>query len=127
MQQADLSVTAAGDVPVAKLEGEVDMGNAQDLRESLLHAVSNHAPGLVVDLSRTTYLDSAGVHVVFDVARKLHARQQQLRVVIPSGAPIRRVLMLTNVSAVAPVHELLDDAVAHIASGDEGEGPAAAE
>lgn len=121
---AELVVNEAGGVPVAALEGDVDMGNARDLRDALLAAVDNHAAGLVVDLSRTSYLDSAGIHVVFDLARKLHARQQQLRVVVPTGAPIRRVLTLTNVSAVAPIHERREDAVAAFAAGTDG-GPGA--
>lgn len=111
---AELALRVAGEVPVATLEGDVDMGNARDLRKSLLAGVGNDAPGLVLDLSRTTYLDSAGVHVVFDLARKLHARQQQLHVVVPAGAAIRRVLVLTNVSAVARMHETVDDALGRL-------------
>jgi anti-anti-sigma factor len=117
---AELVVTTAGGVPVAALEGEVDMGNARDIRDSLLEAVTNHAPGLVIDLSAITYLDSAGIHVVFDLARRLHARQQQLLVVVPAEAPIRRVLTLTNVSAVAPMHERRDDALALLSAASDG-------
>lgn len=117
---AELAVSVVGEVPVAAIDGEIDMGNAQDVRDSLLDAVTNHAPGLVVDLSGVTYLDSAGIHVVFDLARRLRARQQQLRVVVPSGAPIRRVLTLTNVPAVAPMHEQLEDALTGLADGSDG-------
>lgn len=113
---ADLSVEAVGEVPVATVKGEVDMGNARDVKDALLASVANHAPGLVVDLSPTTYVDSAGVHVVFDLARRLQARQQELRVVVPEEAPIRRVLVLTNVDAVAPMHTALDEAVAGVAA-----------
>jgi anti-anti-sigma factor len=117
---AELVVTSAGPVPVAVLEGEVDMGNARDIRDSLLDAVTNHAPGLVIDLSAITYLDSAGIHVVFDVARRLHSRQQQLFVVVPGASPIRRVLTLTNVSAVAPMHEQREDAVSQLGAASDG-------
>ncbi len=120
---AELVLSAAGDVPIAVLDGEVDMGNASELRESMLAGVDNQAPGLVLDLSRTTYLDSAGVHVVFDLARRLHARQQQLHVVVPAGAPIRRVLVLTNVSAAAPLHENLEEAVAGVGARGKPELP----
>ena len=116
-------MTAAGEVPIAALEGEIDMANAEDLRDSMLEAVTNRAPGLVVDLTSTTYLDSAGIHVVFELARRLHARQQQLRVVVPAGATIRRVLTLTNVSAVAPMHERCDDAVAELVAQADGASP----
>lgn len=115
MPPVDVALRMDGEVPVAILNGDVDMGNAQDVRNSLLDGVGNDAPGLVLDLSATTYLDSAGVHVVFELARKLQARQQQLHVVVPSGAPIRRVLVLTNVSAVAPMHGKVEDAVVELA------------
>lgn len=121
---AQLALSAAGDVPIAVLDGEVDMGNAGELRDSMLAGVGNQAPGLILDLSRTTYLDSAGVHVVFDLARRLRARQQELRVVVPAGAPIRRVLVLTNVSAAAPLHESLDEAVAGVGVRGKPEPPA---
>jgi anti-anti-sigma factor len=119
-RDAEVVVTAAGEVPIAALEGEIDMANAEDLRDSMLAAVTNRAPGLVMDLTSTTYLDSAGIHVVFELARRLHARQQQLRVVVPAGATIRRVLTLTNVSAVAPMHERRDDAVAELVAQADG-------
>jgi anti-sigma B factor antagonist len=122
-RDAEVVVTAAGEVPIAALEGEIDMANAEDLRDSMLEAVTNRAPGLVVDLTSTTYLDSAGIHVVFELARRLHARQQQLRVVVPAGATIRRVLTLTNVSAVAPMHERCDDAVAELVAQADGASP----
>lgn len=101
---------------MAALAGDVDMANAHELRDSLLAAVTNQAPGLVLDLSRTTYLDSAGVHVVFDLARRLAARHQQLRLVVPPDAPVRRVLALTNAAAVAPLHEIVGDAVGGLAA-----------
>lgn len=114
MPPFELRVEDRRGVPVAVLEGEVDMGNARDLETSLLDEVPNHAPGLVLDLARTSYLDSAGVHVLFDLARRLQARQQQLRLAVPPDAPIRRVLTLTNVEAAAPLHESVEDAVAPI-------------
>ncbi len=114
MRGAEIIVTESREVPIAALEGEIDMANAEDLRDSMLAAVTNRAPGLVMDLTSTTYLDSAGIHVVFELARRLHSRQQQLRVVVPAGATIRRVLTLTNVSAVAPMHGHRDDAVAEL-------------
>lgn len=112
---ADLALRRDGDVPVATINGDVDVANAQELRKSLLEEVGDDAPGLVVDLSSTTYLDSAGVHAMFDLARKLQAQQQQLHVVVPLGAAIRRVLVLTNVSAVAPMHGKVEDAVHQLA------------
>jgi anti-sigma B factor antagonist len=102
------------DVVVARLAGEVDLSNARDVGDKLSTAVPNTALGLVLDLTATTYLDSSGVHLVFDLAERLRTRQQQLRVVVPAGAPIRRVLRIVELDESVPVMAAVDEAVADI-------------
>jgi anti-sigma B factor antagonist len=97
---------------VAQLNGEVDMTNAAFVREELLGAVPNDVIALVVDLSGCRYLDSAGIEVLFDLSRRLARRRQELRLVVPEGSPLGRVLALTDVASVAPVHASLQSALA---------------
>jgi anti-anti-sigma factor len=101
-------------VPVARLSGEVDISRAAAIRLDLLRALSNLHHGLVVDLREVTYLDSAGVNVLFEVAERLAARQQALATVIPENALIQRVADLVNLGSATEIHQNLDDAVAAI-------------
>ena len=64
--------------------------------------------GLILDLSEVTYLDSSGIHLLFDLGRRLAARRQALRLVVPPGAPMRRVLELCAVDGVAPMDRELE-------------------
>jgi anti-anti-sigma factor len=102
------------DVVVARLSGEIDLSNAAQVGEDLGAGVPNSALGLVIDLTATEYLDSSGVHLVFDLAERLQRRQQQLRVVVPDGAPIRRVLRIVELDGAVPVLATVDEAVAQI-------------
>jgi anti-anti-sigma factor len=102
------------DVVVARLSGEIDMSNANEVGDELSSAVPNTALGLVLDLTALTYLDSSGVHLVFDLAERLRRRQQQLRVVVPSGAPIRRVLRIVELDDSVPVLASVDEAIEEI-------------
>jgi anti-anti-sigma factor len=102
------------DVVVARLSGEIDLSNAAQVGEDLSAGVPNSALGLVIDLTATEYLDSSGVHLVFDLAERLQRRQQQLRVVVPDGAPIRRVLRIVELDGAVPVLATVDEAVAQI-------------
>jgi anti-anti-sigma factor len=102
------------DVVIARVSGEIDLSNASQVREDLAAAVPNSANGLVIDLTATTYLDSSGVHLVFELSERLHLRQQQLRVVVPSDAPIRRVLRIVELDESVPVTADVDEAVAAI-------------
>jgi anti-anti-sigma factor len=102
------------DVVVARLTGEIDLSNASEVGETLSAAVPNTALGLVIDLTATAYLDSSGVHLLFDLAERLQRRQQQLRVVVPEGAPVRRVLRIVELDESVPVTASVEDAVAAI-------------
>lgn len=109
---ADIAVERHGAAVVARLSGEVDMTNANFVRDGLLRAVPNEALLLVVDLAETRYLDSAAIELLFDLARRLGRRRQGLRLVLPAGSPLERVLALTEVDSVAPIHSTLDSALA---------------
>ncbi|GAA2722430.1 STAS domain-containing protein [Cellulomonas aerilata] len=98
--------------PVARMTGEVDLSNVEDLGRRLERSVSNRARGLVLDLSGVTYLDSTGLRLIYRLARQLGDRQQRLRLVVPDDSRIRRVLTLAGVGTVAqvvPDLALIDD------------------
>ena len=95
-------------VLIAAMEGEIDSSNAAELRLALSERLPSASSALVLDLSSVTYLDSSGIHLLFDLGRRLAARRQALRLVVPDGAPMRRVLELCAVDGVAPMDRELD-------------------
>ena len=102
------------DVVVARLTGEIDLSNAADIGDQLGEGVPNSALGLVVDLTATSYLDSSGIHLLFDLGERLTRRQQQLRVVVPPDAPIRRVLRIVSLGDTVPLMSTVEEAEASI-------------
>ena len=64
-----------------------------------------------VDISHTTYLDSAGLALLLRLAERLQARRQQMRIVAPLGSPVRTVLELTGLPRVIPLEGRLENAV----------------
>ena len=112
-------VRVEGDIewPVARLCGEVDLSNVDDLTLVIEAAVSNAALGLVLDLSDVTYLDSTGLRLIFRLSRRLLDRQQQLRLVVPPEARILPVLRLGGVPDVVSMSDRLVDALAGPAVG----------
>jgi anti-anti-sigma factor len=96
-------VSDGGAWPVVRLRGDIDLSNAEALQGVAEGAVPNTAKGLVLDLSGVTFLDSTGLRLLFRLARRLGDRQQSLRLVVPEGARIRRVLDFAGVATVAEV------------------------
>jgi anti-anti-sigma factor len=108
---AEIALERRGGSVVAHLGGEIDMTNAGYVREQLLDSMPNDALALVIDISGCRYLDSAAIGVLFDISRRLGRRRQELRLVMPPGSPLKRVIELTEVDSVAPVHDSLDSAI----------------
>jgi anti-anti-sigma factor len=103
-----------GDVVVAQVSGEIDLASAPGIGGELAGAVPNRALGLVIDFSGTSYLDSSGVSLVFELAERLQRRQQQLRLVVPEAAPLRRVLRIVDAAGVVPIVATVEEASAQI-------------
>lgn len=114
---ASVRVSALDDVPVAYLEGEVDLSNEAAITRELAAAAANEAPGLVVDLSGTTYLDSKGVYLLLALAGRLESHRQHLRVAVPETSPVRRILVLSQVDRTIPLDSTVDEAVGQIRAG----------
>jgi anti-anti-sigma factor len=108
---ADVKFEEHAGSPVARIRGEIDMSNVSELSVTLQNAVVQTSAGLVVDFSQTEYLDSAGLHFIFDLGKRLRDRGQRLYLVVPPGSPVDGVLDIVNVDSIAPRCETLDVAI----------------
>jgi anti-anti-sigma factor len=98
-------------VVVARIEGEIDMSNAEPLGNRLRDLLTNRSEALIVDLGPTTYLDSSGIALLFSLFDELRRRQQQLHLVVPAGSHLRRVLGITGLDRAVPTHGTLESAL----------------
>jgi anti-anti-sigma factor len=103
-----------GTVPVCEIRGELDASNVENVLDSVVSAVANEAPGMALDLTSTNYLDSAGVRILFELARRMRARRQELRIVVPQDGVVRRVLVLTALGDIVPLDDDVNDAVRNL-------------
>jgi anti-anti-sigma factor len=107
-EPARVEVDRHGSGYVLRIRGEVDMSNAGELSATIEGLVPNGASNVAVDLSETTYMDSAGIQLLFLLAERLKARRHELRVIVPRDAPIRPVLELTGLAVVVRMDDQLD-------------------
>ncbi len=82
-------------VHTVAVDGEIDISNVRLLRESTMQ-LPNEALGLVVDLSRATFIDSATIGLLFELAQALARRGQGFRVVCDGDSPAGRVLAMMS-------------------------------
>ena len=83
------------DLTVLRVSGDLDLLTSPELG-ARLDAIARDGTGdVVVDLSRTGFIDSAALHVLLNAQRRLTRESRCLAVVCVPG-PVRRLIELTR-------------------------------
>ena len=92
------------------------MANAAAVQRQVLGAITSQLTEVALDLITLTYIDSAGLRIVFTLASRLDTLQIDLDLLVPTDSPIRRMIELSGVAAAIPVRPF--PPVSRIPSGD---------
>jgi anti-sigma B factor antagonist len=114
-----------GPTAVVTLPAEIDITNADQVREDLLSVLNQGAVLLIADLSQTTFCDSAGVGALARTFRRADANQSEMRLVITTPA-VQRVLTLTGIDRLLDLYPSVTAALAGRLDPDEPPGNATA-
>jgi anti-anti-sigma factor len=106
-----LEVERCEDVPVARAREDIDAANASAVGFELAEMIGSD-PALVLDLSVTRYVDSAGLDMIFRLGERLSQRRARLVLVIPSKSPLTRLVEIVGLPGSMPVCETLEQALA---------------
>jgi anti-sigma B factor antagonist len=101
-------------VPVVTAPEEVDITNADGLRAALAEAAGH--PAFVVDMTRTRFCDSAGIHALVDAYKRAQATGGRV-VLALSGVAVPRIFSLTGVDRVIPSFTSVAEALRHTPAG----------
>jgi anti-sigma B factor antagonist len=91
-----------GQVAVVTLPAEIDVTNADTVRDELLAALNQGAVLLIADMSKTNFCDSSGVSAMVRVFRQAVAGGSAMRMVV-STPSVQRVLSITGVNRLVGV------------------------
>jgi anti-anti-sigma factor len=106
-------LTWSGRTAIVSASGEIDIINAEGLRDVLLTALNAGASALVVDMTSTTFLDSAGVTALVRATRRAAAADAALRLAVTAPS-VLRVLNLVGIDRLIEVYPGIPDAMASL-------------
>ena len=115
---ADVTFETLGDVVVARVEGDVDMSNARELGAAITARVPSEARALVLDLGGVGYVDSAGIHVFFELRERLTRRGQDIRVALADDSPVATALEYAGVQRALGAAATVRDAIENLQDRD---------
>ncbi|HZV79297.1 MAG TPA: STAS domain-containing protein [Candidatus Binatus sp.] len=99
------------DVTVVVASGEIDVANVNEFKAFLENSADVDGPGLVVDLTRTTYFDSRTIATLADFSTRMRITRQRLAIVISQDGFGGRLLRIAGMTMVIPTLTELKDAV----------------
>ena len=107
---ANVSLERAGDTVIARVVGEIDFSVADDVARRIIESIENEDAALILDLTRLSYTDSAGINLVFDLAARLREHRQMLKIVLPTDSQPWRTFSIVGVDGEIPVFETIEQA-----------------
>ncbi|HEX3510999.1 MAG TPA: STAS domain-containing protein [Solirubrobacteraceae bacterium] len=119
-----VEVQLRAEIPVARPQSDIDGATARQIRDGLARLVEDGADSIVLDLSDTPYVDSAGIDMLFRLSERLRQRRAVLYVVIPDEAPLRRLAQIVGLERAVSVHPTVEAALASAAPASDQPGAA---
>jgi anti-sigma B factor antagonist len=74
-----LHVTKTGEVVIIEVEGQLIVGNRQELKQRVLDEAEAGARKILIDFAKTGYIDSSGLGVLVSLAKRLRELGGDLR------------------------------------------------
>lgn len=75
------SVSREGNVCVVSVEGQLIVGNRQELKQRVLEELERGERKFLVDFGKTGYIDSSGLGVLVSLSKKIRELNGELRLV----------------------------------------------
>src|SRR5206468_12543694 len=95
---------------VLSLAGELDLYNANDVREALLAACAEEPERVVVDLAGVTFIDSTALGVLIEGRSRLENRRGFM--LAAPGPEAKRALEISGLDRHFSVHDSVENALA---------------
>lgn len=106
-----VSVESAGDVQIVTLAGSTGLLDGETLRQQLLSLIQPAQSALLLDLSKLTFINSAGIGALVAAHQRIRGLNGQIRAVQPTSS-VARLLHLMKIDSLIPTHATRDEAIA---------------
>ena len=103
-------------VSIVHVGEDIDAANATTTQQQLADALGPDASSLVIDLSKTRYLDSAGIDMLLRLSDRLDHRRAKLILVIPDTSQLKRLVSIVGLPDAIAIHPTLPAALQEAAN-----------
>ena len=101
VKKIGIATSAWSGTTAVRLEGELDLAEEREVRDAIFEALARQPAELILDLSRLSFMDSSGIHVVAEAAH--HSAEQGTHLMIVPGPPsVHRIFKALSLTEQLP-------------------------
>jgi anti-sigma B factor antagonist len=104
------NVSREGDVAVVDVDGQLIVGNRQDLKQKVLDELENGSRKFLVDFTNTGYIDSSGLGVLVSLSKKIREKGGELRL-SALNEDLRTLFELTKLDTLFKIADSREEAL----------------
>lgn len=108
MEDFKVAGRPTADWAVLDLSGEIDINSAPRLKEAIVASISAGKTKVALNMAGVDFMDSTGLAALVAGAKRTREANGDLALVQPNEQ-IRRILSITELIKVLPVHESLEE------------------
>ena len=98
---------------IVTLEGNLDTNTSPEVETELNKLIEPDGVKLIINLSQTNYVSSAGLRIFLATAKKLTAKQGVFKLCAPNDV-VKEVLDISGFSSILDVKATEEDAIAEM-------------
>ena len=103
-------VERQGEVTVVDVEGQLIVGNRQELKQKVLEQLESGDRKFVIDFSNTGYIDSSGLGVLVSLSKKIREQGGELRLA-DLNEDLRTLFELTKLDTLFKIADSRQEAM----------------
>jgi anti-sigma B factor antagonist len=104
-------VNKLNDITIVDVEGQLIVGNRQELKQKVLHELEDGGRKFLIDFSGTGYIDSSGLGVLVSLSKKIREQGGELRLAA-LNEDLRTLFELTKLDTLFQISKSRDEALA---------------
>ena len=103
-------VLKEGDITILDVEGQLIVGNRQELKQHVLDELEGGERKFLIDFDRTGYIDSSGLGVLVSLSKKIREEGGELRLA-NLNEDLRTLFELTKLDTLFQIADSRDEAL----------------
>jgi len=103
-------VTEKGGVTIIDVEGQLIVGNRQELKQKVLERLDSGERKFLIDFSNTGYIDSSGLGVLVSLSKKIREQGGELRLA-NLNEDLKTLFELTKLDTLFHISNSRDEAL----------------